>query len=185
MICNNCGQQLENDAVFCPNCGQNVAQGNQVPPQGNPVPPQGNPVPPQGNPVPPQGNPVPPQYNTAPVVNPYDHTAEFDPNDVHDNKIFAILCYLTGLVGIVVALLARSSVNSPYLSFHIKQALKIAITTTLVSILTVLLCWTCIVPVAGGVCVAILEVVSIICFFQTCSNKSIEAPIVRSLPFLK
>ena len=178
MVCNNCGHQLENGAVFCPNCGQSVNQGNQVPPQGNPVPPQ-------GNPVPPQGNPVPPQYNTAPVVNPYDHTAEFDPNDVHDNKIFAILCYLTGLVGIVVALLARSSVNSPYLSFHIEQALKIAITTTLVSILTVLLCWTCIVPVAGGVCVAILEVVSIICFFQTCSNKSVEAPIVRSLPFLK
>ncbi|MGN1132514.1 MAG: zinc-ribbon domain-containing protein, partial [Ruminococcus sp.] len=170
MVCNNCGQQLENGAVFCPNCGQNVTQGNQVPPQ-NTAPNQNGP----------QGNPVPPQYNPAPVVDPYDHTAEFNPEDVHDNKIFAILCYLTGLVGVIVALLARNSVKSPYLAFHIKQALKITITSVLVTIITALLCWTCIVPIAGAVCIVILEVVNIICFFKTCANKSIEAPIVRSL----
>ncbi|MGN0460146.1 MAG: zinc-ribbon domain-containing protein [Ruminococcus sp.] len=175
MVCNNCGQQLENDAAFCPNCGQSVTQGNQVPPQYNTAPNQ------NGQ----QGNPVPPQYNPAPVVDPYDHTAEFNPQDVHDNKIFAILCYISGFIGVIIALLARSSVKSPYLSFHIKEALKINITATLVAIITALLCWTCIVPVAGAVCIVILEVVNIICFFKTCANKSIEAPIVRSLTFLK
>lgn len=167
--CPKCNTQLADDAMFCTNCGTSFQNAN---PQ-----PQQNAY--QNNAQQNYAQPV------APVVNIYDHTAEFDPQDVHDNKIFAILCYIMGIVGVIVALLARSSVNSPYLSFHIKQALKISITTVLVGILTGALVWTCIVPIAGMVCIVILEVVSIICFFQTCSNKSVEAPIVRSLPFLK
>ncbi len=167
--CPKCNTQLADDAMFCTNCGASFQNAN---PQ-----PQQNAY--QNNAQQNYAQPV------APVVNIYDHTAEFDVQDVHDNKIFAILCYIMGIVGVIVALLARNSVNSPYLSFHIKQALKISITTVLVGILTGALVWTCIVPIAGMVCIVILEVVSIICFFQTCSNKSVEAPIVRSLPFLK
>ena len=167
--CPKCNTQLADDAMFCTNCGTSFQNAN---PQ-----PQQNAY--QNNAQQNYAQPV------APVVNIYDHTAEFDPQDVHDNKIFAILCYIMGIVGIIVALLARSSVNSPYLSFHIKQSLKITITTILLGLISGLLAWTCIVPIAGMVCIVILEVVSIICFFQTCSNKSVEAPIVRSLPFLK
>lgn len=167
--CPKCNTQLADDAMFCTNCGTSFQNAN---PQ-----PQQNAY--QNNAQQNYAQPV------APVVNIYDHTAEFDPQDVHDNKIFAILCYIMGIVGIIVALLARSSVNSPYLSFHIKQSLKISITAVLVSIISVVLAWTCIVFIAGMVCNVILEVVAIICFFQTCFNKSVEAPIVRSLPFLK
>ena len=167
--CPKCNTQLADDAMFCTNCGTSFQNAN---PQ-----PQQNAY--QNNAQQNYAQPV------APVVNIYDHTAEFDPQDVHDNKIFAILCYIMGIVGVIVALLARSSVNSPYLSFHIKQALKISITTVLVGFISGLLAWTCIVFIAGMVCLVILEVVSIICFFQTCFNKSVEAPIVRSLPFLK
>lgn len=161
--CPKCNTQLSDDAMFCTNCGTSFQNATPQPQQNA-------------------------YQNTQPVaaaVNVYDHTAEFDVQDVHDNKIFAILCYIMGIVGVVVALLARSSVNSPYLSFHIKQALKISITTVLIGMISAILCWTCIVPIAGFVCIGILEVVSIICFFQTCFNKSVEAPIVRSLPFLK
>ena len=165
--CPKCNTQLSDDAIFCTNCGTSFQNAN---PQQNAY---------QNNAQQNYAQPV------APVVNIYDHTAEFDPQDVHDNKIFAILCYIMGIVGVIVALLARSSVNSPYLSFHIKQSLKISITAVLVSIISVVLAWTCIVFIAGMVCNVILEVVAIICFFQTCSNKSVEAPIVRSLPFLK
>ena len=158
--CPKCNTQLSDDAMFCTNCGTSFQNANPQPQQTYTQP-------------------------VAPVVNVYDHTAEFDVQDVHDNKIFAILCYIMGIIGVIVALLARSSVNSPYLSFHIKQALKITITTILVGVISGLLAWTCIVPIAGMVCIVILEVVSIICFFQTCFNKSVEAPIVRSFPFLK
>lgn len=166
--CPKCNTQLSDDAMFCTNCGTSFQNANPQPQQNA-----------YQNTQQTYTQPV------APVVNVYDHTAEFDVQDVHDNKIFAILCYIMGIIGVIVALLARSSVNSAYLSFHIKQALKLVITQMLIGIITVLLCWTCIVPFAGAVCSVIILVVQIICFFQTCSNKSVEAPIVRSLPFLK
>ena len=166
--CPKCNTQLSDDAMFCTNCGTSFQNANPQPQQNA-----------YQNTQQTYTQPV------APVVNVYDHTAEFDVQDVHDNKIFAILCYIMGIIGVIVALLARNSVNSPYLSFHIKQALKISVTTVLIGMISGILCWTCIVPIAGFVCIGILEVVSIICFFQTCFNKSVEAPIVRSLPFLK
>ena len=174
--CPKCNTQLYDDAMFCTNCGTSFQNANPQPQQNANPQPQQNAY---------QNTHQTYNQPVAPVVNVYDHTAEFDPQDVHDNKIFALLCYIMGIVGVVVALLARSSVNSPYLSFHIKQSLKISITAVLVSIISVVLAWTCIVFIAGMVCNVILEVVAIICFFQTCSNKSVEAPIVRSLPFLK
>lgn len=175
--CPKCNTQLSDDAMFCTNCGTSFQNANPQPQQNANPQPQQNAN--QNNAQPNYAQPV------APVVNVYDHTAEFDVQDVHDNKIFAILCYIMGIIGVIVALLARNSVNSPYLSFHIKQALKISITAVLVSIISVVLAWTCIVFIAGMVCNVILEVVAIICFFQTCFNKSVEAPIVRSFPFLK
>ena len=174
--CPKCNTQLSDDAMFCTNCGTSFQNANPQPQQNANPQPQQNAY---------QNTHQTYNQPVAPVVNVYDHTAEFDPQDVHDNKIFAILCYIMSIVGVIVALLARNSVNSPYLAFHIKQALKITVTEMVVSVLSVLLCWTCIVPIAGGVCAVILLVIQIICFVQTCSNKSVEAPIVRSLPFLK
>lgn len=113
----------------------------------------------------------------------YDHTAEFDPEDVSSNKVVAMSAYILGIVGIVIALLAAP--NSKYAAFHSRQALKLSITNTLLTFIMILLSWTIIVPIAGAVCVVILWVVRIICFFQVCSGKAKEAPIIRSLGFLK
>lgn len=130
--------------------------------------------------VPPQQNAVPPQPAYAPAYDPYDHTAEFDPNDISDNKVFAMLCYLMDFIGIIVALLATHS--SKYTMFHVRQALKI----TVVSILSV---FVLIIPFLGWFAFPILQgiiwVIKIISFFQICSGKAKEPAIIRSFGFLR
>ena len=119
----------------------------------------------------------------APVADPADHTAEYDPADISENKIFAMIPYLVGWIGIVIALLVSN--NSKFVSFHVKQALKFAIVESLLGIATALLCWTFIVPIVGAILIVVLTVLELICFFQVCSGKAKEAPIIKDLAFLK
>ncbi len=155
-LCPRCNMQLEDSAAFCPNCGTQFIPNATVPQQ---------------------------PYMPNPFVDPKNHTAEFDAQDISQNKIFAILPYLFGFIGIIVSLLAAK--DSGFTMFHIRQALKISICTTLLGLAAVVLFFTLIVPIAAVVCSGILTVVSIICFFRACSGKAIEAPIVSNLGFLK
>ncbi len=117
------------------------------------------------------------------VPDPTDHTEEFDAADVSENKVFAMLPYLMGIIGVIVALLAKT--ESPYAAFHVRQFLKLAICETIIGIVSAVLGITIIVPIAGAVCMLILLVVRIICFFQVCSGKAKEPAIVKKLNFLK
>lgn len=151
-ICPNCHAQLDDSSIFCTSCGTQFGavppQQNAIPPQQNAVPPQQNAVPPQQNAIPPQQNAVPPQPAFAPAYDPYDHTAEFDPKDISDNKVFAMICYLMGFIGIIVALLATNS--SKYAMFHVRQALKIEVA----SILSI---FVLIIPFLGWIAFPILQ----------------------------
>ena len=116
-------------------------------------------------------------------VDPSDHTAEFDAADISENKVLAMLPYLLSWIGVIVALLG--SHDSKFAAFHVKQALKLTVVNTLLVLCAGILCWTVIVPIAAGVCMLIVYVVRIICFFNVCSGKAKEPPIVKSLGFLK
>ena len=198
--CPTCGATLDDATMFCTQCGTNLqgapdfanTQGsasnqdtvNQdaAPNQGMPnqgMPNQG--MPNQG-PMPGQGAPYQ-QYAQAPVFDPYDHTAEYSPKDISDNKVIAILVYLMGTIGIIIALLA--SKESPYVAFHLRQGLKFLAVEVLVGIVSAVLFFTLIVPIAGGIFLIVLWVIKIICFFQICSGKVKEPAIIRSLGFLK
>lgn len=124
----------------------------------------------------------PPVY-AAPSVNPKDHTAEFDPKDISDNKVIAMLLYLSSFIGIIVA--ALSANHSPYVAFHMRQALKFLVVNSLLGIAAVLLFWTLLIPILAGIAIIVLFVCKIICFFQICDGKAVEAPIVSSLGFMK
>ena len=115
--------------------------------------------------------------------NDYGYAASFDPKDISDNKIMAMLPYLMGTIGIIIALLA--SRQSAYTYFHVRQALKMKVTQLLLVICSVLLCWTLIVPLAAVVCNIIIFVLQIIAFFQVCGGQAKEPAISRDLPFLK
>ena len=112
-----------------------------------------------------------------------DHTAEFDAADIQENKLFAAICYLFSYFGIIIALLAAK--DSPFVRFHIRESLKLTICSTILSLLILVLFWTIIVPIVGGIAATVLLVVEIICFFRALKGRAVEAPIIKGLNFLK
>lgn len=116
-------------------------------------------------------------------VDPADHTGEFSAKDISDNKVFAMLPYIMSVVGVIIALLASG--ESPYTRFHVRQSLKIDVSTMLLGIISGLLFWTCIVPIVGVIAILVLLVIRVICFFQVCSGKAKEPAIIKDLGFLK
>ncbi len=171
-------------AKFCPYCGKPLEEGEICScPQAQAEAARQA----QGQqPTPPnyyqQQNQYQQQY-TQPAYDPYDHTAEFDAQDISDNKVFAMLVYLMGIIGIIIALLASQS--SRYAMFHVRQGLKLTVVNTLLGIITLLLIWTVIVPIAGGIALLVVEVINIICFFQVCTGKAKEPYIICKLGFLR
>ena len=150
---------------YCPNCGSPLEEGAvSCPNCGDPLTLKAESAP-------------------APYVDPMDHTAEFDAADISDNKVIAMLPYILGIAGLIIALLAHS--DSPYAGFHVRQYLKICVCEAIVAICSAVLCWTILVPIAGGICVVILLVVRVICFFQICKGQAKEPAIVGRLGFLK
>jgi uncharacterized membrane protein len=125
---------------------------------------------------------IPQQVPQAqPAYDPTDHTAEFNPRDISDNKVFAMLPYLMSFIGVIIALLAAPS--SPFTMFHVRQGLKISVTSILVTIVGAIipfLGW-----IAAGICALVILVVEIICFFRVCKGQAKEPPIIKNLGFLK
>ena len=169
-ICPNCNAQLNDDAAFCTNCGTQFAQQAQ------------------------------PQYQQqqyqqyAPQPDPYDHTAEFDPKDISDNKVISMLVYLMGWIGIVIALLGSNT--SKYAAFHVRQALKFVVVETLIPIILGIGAIVNIIPILGQIVYIVaaiaavvlsiaLFVVKIICFFQICKGQAKEPAIIKKLNFLR
>lgn len=169
--CTHCNAPLNDDALFCSNCGTTTHQ-NQAQPNFNQAPNGGF-------------NQNPQYAAPIPMVSPTDHTAEFSAQEVSDNKLFAVLVYLSSILGIAIALIANISNRSNYLKFHIKQALKLLISESIISFLSIVLFWTFIVPIAGGIALIIIAIVNIICFVQTLRGKSVEPPIISGISFLK
>jgi len=147
---------------YCPNCGTELPEG--------------------ANACPSCGASVNQPAAAAVVVPNYDHTSDFEAEDIEKNKVFAVLGYLIGLVGIVIVFLGAK--DSAYAMYHAKQALKIEITAILLGVVTAVLCWTCIVPVAAAVLYIILLVVDIIAIIQVFCGQAKEPWLVRSLKFL-
>ena len=171
MICSKCGAQLPDGSKFCSNCGCFI-EGNDTQ-QESPM---------QQNTT--SNNNINASIRQSMYNEKFtDHTAEFSPKDISDNKVMAMVPYLLGSFGIIIALLAVK--ESPYTYFHVRQALKITVVNTLVAIITIVLCWTIIVPIAAGVCAVILLVLRIMGFFQVCSGKAKEVAIISNFGFLK
>ena len=143
--------------AFCSNCGKEIPEGANVCPD--------------------CGTAV----VSAPVavVDPWDHTSEFDAKDISDNKIYALSAYVFSILGVILChVLAK---ESPYAQFHAREALKIDLVSIVVYLISAFFCWTCIVPVVGAVLILILLVVNIIAFVQVCKGQAKEPWLIRSI----
>ena len=155
--CPNCHTEVDDSNVFCPVCGTNIDNPGQ-------------------------------QQVMVNYTPEWDHTAEFDAKDVSDYKVVAMLMYLSGLTGTLLffaILWLIGKGKSEYLAFHVKENFKLSLVETLVVLISLLLCWTIIVPIAGFICAVILLVVRIIAFVQVAKNESKEVAVIRNFGFLK
>ena len=58
-------------------------------------------------------------------------------NIISENKVLAMLCYLMGVIGIILALLG--SHESRYAGFHVRQVLKFVVVEALLVIIAIIL----------------------------------------------
>ena len=111
---------------------------------------------------------------------PFDHTAEFDAKDISDNKVIAMLPYLMGVLGLIVAILMANT--SKYVQFHVRTVFKF-------TVVEALLVFVNIIPILGQIAyvvgMLICVVLRIIAFFQICGGKAKDPAIISSLGFLK
>ena len=109
-----------------------------------------------------------------------DHTAEFDPKDISDNKVIAMLPYLLPVFGLIIAILLAST--SKYVQFHVRTVLKFTVVEALLTFVNII-------PLLGQiayvVCTIICAVLRIIAFFQICGGKAKDPAIISNLGFLK
>lgn len=64
-----------------------------------------------------------------------DHTAEYDPQDIQNSTVMAVLSYL----GLLVLIPWFAAPNSPYTRFHAKQGMTLLIVDIAYSVLSFLL----------------------------------------------
>ncbi len=134
-------------------------------------------------------NPNPQQQQQQFNGNPYvyvdvnDHTREFSPKDISDNKVWALLPYLTGILGILVAKICAP--NSGFVDFHARQVMKFFVFNWVIVFVSLLLAFTVIIPILGGILLCVLNVIQIISLVKACCGKAWDPVIIRSVGFLK
>lgn len=179
-ICPKCGTPLEDSVNFCTTCGVNFepAPAAKEPAKENVQNNYSNQQTPYG-----QNQFFGQQPPYSAPADPFDHTNEFDPRDISDNKVIAMLIYLMGIAGVLIALLSQN--RSAYVAFHLRQALKFMVCNSLLVIIAVVFSWTFIVPIVCAIAIIVLLVVKIICFVDICNGKAKEPAIIKNLEFLK
>lgn len=182
-FCTNCGTKLPEGATVCPNCNSIIfvkpgeftntsTAANSEPVFTQTAP---NQIPPVQNPV--HQTPV----NTAPPAT--DHTSEYDKDDISENKVYAMVAALMGIIGAIVCLLANK--ESKYLRFYVRESLKLAVFESMAIAAYKLLGITIVMPVLAVIFIIGCYVLRIINFCAISQNKVKEMPIVSSFKFMK
>ena len=114
-----------------------------------------------------------------------DTTSQFDPNDIQQNKVMAVLAYLSWLVLVPIF----GAKNSPFARFHANQGLALAIADIVCALILRILAklplvgW--VFSIAGGLLGLVCLAFAIIGIVNAASGRAKELPIVGKFRVLK
>lgn len=192
--CNVCGFECENELTLCPTCGRNTDGSDTVKASATATDPFERYRKEIDEQIKQQEQRItdlqekmktekaenePPKKKKENLFDEYDKTELFEESDVKEHRFFAILIYLTGVIGIALALLKDKS--SPYLSFHIQEGIKIVAADALILILSAILSWTVIVPLLGTAAIIASAVIKLTSAFWTYKGLTKNAVIIRKI----
>lgn len=172
-LCKNCGAQIEDNVKFCPQCGataENIGV-QQTQPQQNEAA---------------QNNF---SAKFASLNNTADTTAEFDANDVTQNKAMAILAYLGPLVLIPIF----AAKGSKFARYHSNQGLLLLIACTAWSIVYSIINWIILaiswrlyfISSIIGIFSIVFIVLAVIGIVNAANGKAKELPVIGKYKILK
>ena len=155
-FCNKCGQQIDDNVQTCPNCGA------------------------------PNGAAGNAQNFVNNFTNTADSTAQFDPQDIQNNKVMALLAYLGFLF--LIPLLAAP--NSRFARFHANQGLVLFIFEAIAGVVTGIIC---IIPFVGWIIGGILSsavgifglVLMILGIVNAANGQAKQLPLIGGITILK
>ena len=166
-FCSKCGAQLIEGEKFCPSCGAPVEAVAQETPTTN------------------QSEQIDISQKIANLNNTADTTAEFDAQDIQNNKAMAILAYLSWLV--LIPLFAAK--ESKFARFHCNQGIVLAVAEIIaVIVLSILdglplIGW--IFSIAGSLLGLVCLLFAVLGIINAANGKAKELSIIGKFKILK
>lgn len=146
-LCNKCGQQIDDNVQTCPYCGA------------------------------PNGVAGNAQNFVNNFTNTADSTAQFDPQDIQNNKVMALLAYLGFLF--LIPLLAAP--NSKFARYHANQGLVLFILEAITSVISIIpFGW-----IIGGILGIFGLVLTIIGIVNAANGQAKQLPLIGGITILK
>ena len=151
-FCPKCGAQLEDGTAFCPNCGNKLNVEKSAPKTDF-------------------------SEDIKKLADTPDTTANYDPRDIADNKVMAVLCYL-GLLWLIPFLAAK---ESPFVKYHLNQGLVLLI----IGIVAWVLCSIPLIRILGWILSIAVFALAIIGIIIVVNGKAQELPVIGKYTLLK
>ena len=167
-FCGNCGTKIDDNAKFCPGCGQAVEAPatEQIKTEATEQPKAEQA----------QGQQNDLSAKVANLNNTKDTTDQFDKDDIEKNKVMGLLAYILFFIPLLAAK------DSPFARYHANQGLALFLAAILSSVILII-------PILGWIIAPILSIViavlAVIGIINALNGKAKELPIIGKFKILK